>query len=473
MDKPPVIREVQPRGMRARRAISGFGPLVIIVFAAYGCWFWIHHQRGLRGQIPPDLPLDVRQQIERLYGPRNEAEAAAKDFGKLGDRAILAVPFLTKMLHDHSLTEDERPIERGEIAARAIGSVGSPAVEMVVPIVQDADPVARRNAIRALTWAADPRGVEPLINALKDRDDYVRFQSAYGLGQLKDQRAVEPLSERLTDPHPGVREAAVSSLGLIGGERATDILIGQLKIERRRTAAEKELQGDPETANRWDAAEALGKTGNARAVEPLVAALRDTNWYVREHAARSLGEIGDRDAVVPLIEFLRHSEQDVGEHAGFSQGEVKTSLQAAAVEALGALGDARAVDSLIGLLNTGDEYSRRGVVDALAKIKDPRVVPALITALNDRNDFVWVGAAHDLGEIGDATAVEPLIAALRRPPAPNSLNREDVAEALKKITGQDLGTDALKWKEWLDRNRTNLLQHTTRVGALVPLASLG
>ena len=100
-------------------------------------------------------------------------------------------------------------------------------------------------------------------------------------------------------------------------------------------------------------------------------------------------------------------------------------------------------------------------------------MPALITALNDRNDFVWVGAAHDLGEIGDATAVEPLIAALRRPPAPNSLNREDVAEALKKITGQDLGTDALKWKEWLDRNRTNLLQHTTRVGALVPLASLG
>ena len=303
MDKPPVIREVQPRGMRARRAISGFGPLVIIVFAAYGCWFWIHHQRGLRGQIPPDLPLDVRQQIERLYGPRNEAEAAAKDFGKLGDRAILAVPFLTKMLHDHSLTEDERPIERGEMASSsdrigrlARGGNGSPHRTRRGSSGQtQCDP-----GVDLGSGSAGRRAT--LINALKDRDDYVRFQSAYGLGQLKDQRAVEPLSERLTrPPHPGVREAAVSSLGLIGGERATHILIGQLKIERRRTAAEKELQGDPETANRWDAAEALGKTGNARAVEPLVAALRDTNWYVREHAARSLGEIGDRDAVVPLI----------------------------------------------------------------------------------------------------------------------------------------------------------------------------
>ena len=51
---------------------------------------------------------------------------------------------------------------------------------------------------------------------------------------------------------------------------------------------------------RMAAVEALGGIGDARAIEPLIAALKDENYYVRESAARLLEKIGDARAVKPL-----------------------------------------------------------------------------------------------------------------------------------------------------------------------------
>jgi HEAT repeat protein len=43
---------------------------------------------------------------------------------------------------------------------------------------------------------------------------------------------------------------------------------------------------------RWRAAGALGKIGDSRAVEPLIAALKDENSRVRQYAAEALRKIG-------------------------------------------------------------------------------------------------------------------------------------------------------------------------------------
>ena len=40
---------------------------------------------------------------------------------------------------------------------------------------------------------------------------------------------------------------------------------------------------------RWSAADQLGKIGDPRATEPLIAALKDSHWLVRLHAAKALG----------------------------------------------------------------------------------------------------------------------------------------------------------------------------------------
>jgi hypothetical protein len=64
---------------------------------------------------------------------------------------------------------------------------------------------------------------------------------------------------------------------------------------------------DPEASVRSDALWALGNAAGLAAgyVDPVVAALRDPDKYVRRNAARALGEIGEHTQAVPAASKLR------------------------------------------------------------------------------------------------------------------------------------------------------------------------
>ncbi|MDH7561727.1 MAG: HEAT repeat domain-containing protein, partial [bacterium] len=96
-----------------------------------------------------------------------------------------------------------------------------------------------------------------------------------------------------------VRRAAARTLGRTGDARAVELLIALLQDQELRRAA---IFG-------------LGHTGDARAVEPLIAVLRDADSIVREFAARALGQIGDARAVEPLIVALEDNAATVVEAA--------------------------------------------------------------------------------------------------------------------------------------------------------------
>jgi phycocyanobilin lyase subunit alpha len=55
---------------------------------------------------------------------------------------------------------------------------------------------------------------------------------------------------------------------------------------------------------RRNAAKALGKLGDQRAVLPLIECLSCSDYYVRESAAQALGKLGDRTAITPLMQLL-------------------------------------------------------------------------------------------------------------------------------------------------------------------------
>ena len=55
---------------------------------------------------------------------------------------------------------------------------------------------------------------------------------------------------------------------------------------------------------RRNAARALGKIGDKRAVVPLIESLKCSDFYVREAAAQSLEMLGDPDSIPPLVELL-------------------------------------------------------------------------------------------------------------------------------------------------------------------------
>ena len=117
-------------------------------------------------------------------------------------------------------------------------------------------------------------------------------------------------------------------------------------------------------------------------------------------------------------------------------------MRAVAAAALGAIGDARAVDPLITALTDQDKQVRAAAASGLGSIKDARAIGPLISALPDDDPGVWTarnalaqsgasavepliaalgdkdwtirrGAAQTLGDIGDTRAIEPLTAAAR------------------------------------------------------------
>ncbi len=64
--------------------------------------------------------------------------------------------------------------------------------------------------------------------------------------------------------------------------------------------------------------------GDVRAVEPLIAALRDPFESVCEHAAKALGEIGDARAISPLIAILHDFRPNVSKYAANALAKVGT-----------------------------------------------------------------------------------------------------------------------------------------------------
>lgn len=157
------------------------------------------------------------------------------------------------------------------------------------------------------------------------------------------------------------------------------------------------------------AARALGELQNQSSVEPLIAALKDSEIDVQIAAIQALGMLKDQRATQALIALLR------------SQNAI---IQEQAVRALGELGDQRAVEPLIDILEfKRDQIYQHFVVQhtaiqALGKLRNPQACEPLIDLLQireNRNEIKWVqrAAAEVLGQAGDVRAIEPLIELLR------------------------------------------------------------
>ncbi|MGA7075782.1 MAG: HEAT repeat domain-containing protein [Halobacteriota archaeon] len=91
----------------------------------------------------------------------------------------------------------------------------------------------------------------------------------------------------------------------------------------------------------------------------------------------------------------------------------------------------RDVDGLIKALGyKKDSGVRRDAAEALGEVGDSRAVEPLVWALNDEDSLVRRDAAGTLKKIGDSRAVEPLIRALNDE---DTYVRRDAEEALDKL----------------------------------------
>jgi HEAT repeat protein len=148
---------------------------------------------------------------------------------------------------------------------------------------------------------------------------------------------------------------------------------------------------DQDQLVRWEATRALGCIWQF----PDLVGLGDTDTEIRRVAAKALGRIWDARAIEPLIAALRDRDHRVRE---------------CAADALGAFG-AMAIEPLASLLSYKDREIRRSIGRAFARISDGKVIEILASAVQDHRWWVREAAADALTKLGNR-AVPTLAIAL-------------------------------------------------------------
>lgn len=258
----------------------------------------------------------------------------------------------------------------------------------------------------------DSSNTEEFIPMLESPDYDTRRYGAEWLATYGDNRALEALVKVANNRQEviGIRQDAIQALGRIGDKRAFDTLLAIFQDEQNKLSL--------------IAARALGQLKDERAFDLLLPKLSDTDLEMRRSAASGLGLLGDKRAVEPLLELLEDSDIDV---------------QSAAIYALGDLADRRAVQPLLEILQgkNAEFYGRYNwimqetVAKNLGYIGDPIAIKPLLTALkNSSHKEVHKEIARALGFIGGEEAKEALLFLKETEPEPIQFQ---IAKALKRI----------------------------------------
>ncbi|HSA37962.1 MAG TPA: HEAT repeat domain-containing protein [Methanoregula sp.] len=181
--------------------------------------------------------------------------------------------------------------------------------------------------------------------------------------------------------------------------------IGRLK-EAGETRSLIRLLNSTDPRIQWQAAEALGTCGKM-AVPLLLEALRSPSVPVRLGVTEALGMIRDPDALSPLVTVLDHDRS--------------LEVRWAAVIALGEMGSAEAVPSVVPVLREPDRYLRFGAAITLGRLGwepgDTAENAYLLIARQDWEQVRKLGAAaipylHELSRDRDPATREAIASVL-------------------------------------------------------------
>jgi HEAT repeat protein len=137
---------------------------------------------------------------------------------------------------------------------------------------------------------------------------------------------------------------------------------------------------------------------NAIQLEELVKQLNEGTAEERELAANLLGQFGTPTIARPLATALKEDPE--------------SRVKAAAAEALGFVGDAETVGTLLAFFDTTDTLIRNSIVRAIIHLGDAKAVEGVIAYLKHMDKRVRILAAYTLGQTHSKKATKPLIETL-------------------------------------------------------------
>jgi HEAT repeat protein len=271
--------------------------------------------------------------------------------------------------------------------------------------------------------AAQQARYDDVVRNLRNPDPKVRFSAIRLLRESKYPDAVGPIAALVTDPVDMVQlEAMAAELSLF--------LVEDIP-EKKRVALLVEVRNPAQAPAAFE----LGPLAvwphpvPPELVRGLLQAVDDENPKVRLEAIYTLGTIARpplADEGVPqLIKALDHYDPVIRTGAARVIGRLQVKaagdaliratndsnggVRYAAMRALGAIGEARAVQALTEQFNFyGKGEGAWSALDALARIADPSSVPLFKARLGDKDPFLRRAAADGLARTGDKSEISAL-----------------------------------------------------------------
>jgi len=233
-----------------------------------------------------------------------------------------------------------------------------------------------------------------------------RVRLAATLGRMKEKRTTDALLLAFDIKRGNPREsgAYIDALGLAGDPRAVEPLAAAWDYLRSMILQMGELPAHLQVL-RWKILDALSRLGGDQAVRILSESLNDSDPRIVEEAVRGLGRLQIRDAV-PALQQL----------AGTATG----NLRQAVFEALGDIGDKRAISTLDQAVQNPDKYIEVQVSYALAKLGKKDAVARLQGFLSGDpgEDKVGLLAAYYLVKLDRDAGLEHLEMMMKKPDSP-------------------------------------------------------
>jgi HEAT repeat protein len=276
-------------------------------------------------------------------------QAAAVALGRIGDRRATAA--LVAALQDREIVV---------AAAGALARIGdAKAFEPLVALLGDSEAAVRQSAVAALNSIGHPDMPRRIAALLRDAEPMVRESALKVAGYFGYPECLVSVLACCHDENQSVRRTAVEQLSFFGDSSVFDTLTGILERDTPPVRAA--------------AVTALMRVEHPGRLGALLRALDDEDAWVRYVAVKALGAVADTHAVGPVLARL---DQDPAPH-----------VRLAAVEAIGQLRPAQALDILRPLTQSSNEDIARAAIAALSRIDDADALTVLESFL--RRPQVW------------------------------------------------------------------------------------
>jgi len=299
------------------------------------------------------------------------------------------------------------------IACRMLQQVGS---EACIPAVSAllGDKVLSHYARLVLERLKSPKADAAMRDALDGAPDAVAVGLLGSLGERRDAEAVPLATRRARSSSPDVAAAGIEALGKIGGSDAAKAL---RDLKPPETLVPLQMQAMVACAPSLSPDEAadLCETVLAGSFSPArVAALRALAAADGAKAAPRIADAvrgDDRRLAKGALGIVAHTKGDALTRAMLDVlGDLPADRKAGLVLALGTRGDRAALDPLTALIRSGQADVRDAAITAVGKLGDAKTVPTLL-AMADTPDLrtrVATAIGRMTAERVDAALVEAL-----------------------------------------------------------------